>query len=134
MHPTSRSRAVTRAALEGDERARTVFAEAGHLLGRTLAGVVNVLDPELVVVLGEGVAAWQFWAPGFESALRASLVPGKRGVEVAVETWQDDRWAQGAAALVLATPFDSDGVAGEQGRLVRERLVANSRIAEGTSR
>ena len=126
--------AVTRAAVDGDARARDIFAEAGHLLGRTLAGVVNVLDPELVVVLGEGVAAWEFWAPGFESALRASLVPGKRGVEVDVETWQDDRWAQGAAALVLATPFDSDGVAGEQGRLVRERLVANSRIPEGASR
>jgi hypothetical protein len=44
-------------------------------------------------------------------------------VAVAVETWQDESWAQGAAALVLATPFDSDGVAGDQGRLVRARLV-----------
>jgi hypothetical protein len=55
-------------------------------------------------------------------------VPGKRGVDVAVETWQDDRWAQGAAALVLATPFDSDGVAGEQGRLMRERLVSTAGV------
>ena len=42
---------------------------------------------------------------------------------MAVEGWQDDRWAQGAASLVLATPFDADGVSGEQGRLVRARLV-----------
>jgi len=27
---------------------------------------------------------------------------------------------------VLATPFDSDGLAGDQGRLVRERLVEQS--------
>jgi predicted NBD/HSP70 family sugar kinase len=118
--------AVRHAAEVGDDRARRVFEDAGRLLGRTLAGVINVLDPELVVVLGEGVESWEFWAPSFEPALRASLVPGKRGVDVAVETWQDDRWAQGAAALVLATPFDSDGVAGEQGRLMRERLVSTA--------
>ncbi|WP_223694032.1 ROK family transcriptional regulator [Leifsonia poae] len=119
---------VRAAASAGDERAKIIFAEAGRLLGRTLAGVVNVLDPELVVVLGEGVEAWEHWSPSFEPALRAALVPGKRGVEVAVETWQDDRWAQGAAALVLATPFDSDGVAGEQGRLMRERLVSSAGV------
>ena len=63
------------------------------------------------------------WAYGFEPAFRSALMPSRRGIRVAVETWQDESWAQGAAALVLATPFDSDGVAGEQGRLVRERLV-----------
>ncbi len=114
------------AADAGDERAQAIFASAARLLGRVLAGVVNVLDPELVVLLGEGVEAWRHWEGTFEPALRASLVPGKRGVAVTVETWRDDRWAQGAAALVLATPFDSDGIAGEQGRLVRERLVATA--------
>lgn len=116
------------AADAGDAEAQRLYTEAGHLLGRALAGVVNVLDPELVVLLGEGVEAWTHWATGFEPALRASLVPGKRGVAVAVETWQDDRWAQGAAALVLATPFDSDGIAGEQGRLVRERFVTTAGV------
>jgi predicted NBD/HSP70 family sugar kinase len=109
----------------GNEEAREIFAHAGHTLGRALAGAVNLLDPEVVVLLGEGVQAWPHWASTFDRALRNALVPGKRGTPVAVETWQDDRWAQGAAALVLATPFDSDGVAGEQGRLVRERLVAS---------
>ncbi len=109
---------------EGDSQAQALFSQAGHLLGRVLAGVVNLLDPEIVILLGEGVAAWRHWSYGFEPALRAALMPRNRGVEVAVETWQDDRWAQGAAALVLATPFDAQGRAGEQGRLVRERLAA----------
>jgi hypothetical protein len=43
-----------------------------------------------------------------------------------VETWQDESWAQGAAAIVLATPFDSEDVAGDQGRLVRARFVEQS--------
>jgi len=108
----------------GNTEAREIFAHAGHQLGRAMAGAVNLLDPEVVVLLGEGVQAWSHWQDGFDAALRSALVPGKRGVTVEVERWDDDRWAQGAAALVLATPFDAQGVAGDQGRLVRERLVA----------
>lgn len=115
--------ALRAAADAGNVEATQIFGEAGHLLGRALAGVVNILDPEIVIVLGEGTEAWKYWSFGFEVALRSSLLPSRRGVPVAVESWQDESWAQGAAALVLATPFDSDDVAGDQGRLVRRRLV-----------
>lgn len=116
-----------RAAADADDpRATAIFSEAGHLLGRALAAVVHVLDPEIVIVLGEGTTAWRHWSYGFEPALRSALMPSRRGLAVEVETWQDESWAQGAAALVLATPFDADGLAGEQGRLVRERLVEQS--------
>lgn len=114
----------------GNAGAAEIFGNAGHVFGRALAGAINLFDPAIVVLLGEGVQAWPHWAPTFERALRSALVPGKRGTPVVVESWQDDRWAQGAAALVLATPFDADGVAGEQGRLVRERMVA---LAEATA-
>jgi len=109
----------------GDPVAQRIFAEAGHVLGRALAGVVNILDPEVVIILGEGVDSWRHWMYGFEPSFRACLVPSKRGTPVAVETWQDDRWAQGAACLVLGTPFDADGRSGDQGRWVRERLSAS---------
>ncbi|MFP3415920.1 hypothetical protein SB773_31250, partial [Bacillus sp. SIMBA_074] len=92
----------------------------GHLLGRVVAGIVNVIDPEILIVLGEGVDSWRHWSFGFEPAFRAGLIPRNRAIPVAVESWQDDRWAQGAAALVLSTPFDAQGRSGEQGRLVRE--------------
>ncbi len=114
----------------GNAGAVEIFANAGHVFGRALAGAINLLDPSIVVLLGEGVQAWPHWAGAFEKALRNALVPGKRGTSVVVESWQDDRWAQGAAALVLATPFDADGVAGEQGRLVRERMVATTGASE----
>ncbi len=112
----------------GNDDALEIFAHAGHTFGRALAGAVNLFDPDIVVLSGEGVEAWNHWAATFEGALRGALVPGKRGTPVLVERWLDDRWAQGAAALVLATPFDSQGVAGEQGRLVRERLVAAAEV------
>ncbi len=115
--------ALRDAAASGDTAAAAIFSEAGHLLGRTLAGLVHALDPEIIIVLGEGTTDWAHWSFGFEPAFRAALMPSRRGVAVAVESWQDDSWAQGAATLVLATPFDADGVAGEQGDLVRQRLV-----------
>ncbi|CAN5305705.1 ROK family protein [soil metagenome] len=121
--------ALRAAADAGDSAAAEVFSQAGHLLGRALAGIVHTLDPEIVILLGEGTASWQHWAYGFEPALRSALLPTRRGVGVAVETWQDESWAQGAAALVLATPFDSGGLAGRQGELVRARLQRTSTSA-----
>jgi predicted NBD/HSP70 family sugar kinase len=104
--------------------AARVYADAGELLGRALAGVVHTVDPEIVVILGEGIDAWQHWEPGFELAFRRHLMPARRGLTYVVEPWADDKWALGAAALVLASPFDVVGTSGDQGRLVRERLHA----------
>lgn len=47
---------VTNAALAGDDVARGILAAVGRRLGRGAAGLVNVLDPEVVVV-GGGVIA-----------------------------------------------------------------------------
>ncbi|HEY8589709.1 MAG TPA: ROK family transcriptional regulator [Naasia sp.] len=118
--------ALREAADAGDQDAAAIFSEAGHLLGRTVAGIVHTVDPEIVIILGEGTASWRHWSFGFEPALRSALLPYRRGLAVAVESWQDESWAQGAAALVLSTPFDSGDLAGDQGRLVRERLVEQS--------
>ncbi|PZG18605.1 ROK family transcriptional regulator [Nonomuraea aridisoli] len=115
--------ALGRAGAAGDRAAAGVFAGAATILGRATAGLVNIVDPEVVVVLGEGTADWPLWHDGFESGLRSQLYPGRRDIPVEVEGWDDTSWAQGAAALVLATPFDAVGAAGEQGRLVRARLI-----------
>lgn len=115
--------ALRNAAHRADTAALDLYRNVGHILGRAVAGVVNTLDPEVIVIQGEGAESWQYWSEGFEPAIRACLIPRKRGIPIVVEGWQDDRWAQGAASLVLSTPFDADGVSGEQGRLVRERLI-----------
>lgn len=124
--------ALTRAADAGDLEAQRIFSEAGHTLARVLAGVVQIFDPEIVILLGEGTTAWTHWQFGFEPEFRSCLLPSRRGVPVALEAWTDESWAQGAACLVLATPFDSVGVAGEQGRLVRSRLSELRTLEGGT--
>lgn len=112
---------LSRAADAGEPAARAVYAEAGTLLGRTLAGAVHLLDPEVVVLLGEGIDAWAHWEDAFETSFRRHLMPARRDVRVLVEPWTEDQWAVGAASLVLASPFDG-GATGRQGELVRARL------------
>ncbi|WP_072314515.1 ROK family transcriptional regulator [Agrococcus sp. Marseille-P2731] len=113
---------LVRRADDGEEPAQRVFGEAGRTLGRTLAGLVNVIDPQAVVLTGEGMPGWRHWTFGFEPAFRGGLLPQRRELRVEIETWQEDRWAQGAAALVLGTPFEAD--AGTQSRRVRARMAA----------
>ena len=37
----------------GITTAQSIFANAGHLLGRALSGVVNLMDPEVLIIMGE---------------------------------------------------------------------------------
>lgn len=108
----------------GDRGAQAVFAEAGATLGRAVATVVNLLDPELVLLSGEGIRAWPHLADAFDSAFREQLFPPVADVAVEVDPWDDARWARGAAALVFRSTFtaslDERAVEGD----VRERLGA----------
>jgi len=126
--PRGTTKGLARAAARQDNAALAIYAEAGRLLGRTLAGLVHTLDPELVVLMGEGMSEWSYWERGFEDAFRRHLLPARRGVRCVVESWTEDQWAVGAASLVLASPFDAQS-AGAQGDLVRARLQGAPRLA-----
>lgn len=114
------------AATAGNAWAQQIFAEAAIVLGRTLAGMVHLLNPEVLVILGEGVGAWEFWAGSFEESFRKHLIPARRHLAYLTEDWDEDTWALGAASLILASPFDTGNVTGTQGRLIRERLHAHA--------
>jgi glucokinase len=65
---------VVARASEGDPVAQQVVEQAGSCLGRALAAVVTVLDPE-VVVLGGGLAeAGPVWWEPMEQAMREELI------------------------------------------------------------
>ena len=96
---------LRRKASGGDPGAAAIFARAGSLLGRSVAGLVNILSPQLVLISGEGTQGWAHYTEAFEEALRANLFPPLRNVEVEVDPWDDAKWAIGAAALVLRATF-----------------------------
>jgi glucokinase len=69
-------RVVAARAQAGDLAARRAIAEGAEILGITLGGLLNVLDPQALVI-GGGVAELDdlWWGP-LEAALRANPLPG----------------------------------------------------------
>ena len=121
---------LRRKAAAGDAGALALFAEAGAVLGRAVAGLVNVLSPQLILVSGEGTQGWSYYAPSFDAALRTNLFPAFRNVEVEVDPWDDAKWAIGAAALVLRATFTPLVDGREDELAMRAWLRAEPRPAE----
>lgn len=94
---------------EGDEVALAVMREGGEVLGRHLASLMNVIDPEVIVVGGEAVA----YGDALFGPLRESLAKyAFRMPPPLLLDWEDNSWARGAAALVTQKLFDFETSAG----------------------
>lgn len=106
----------------GDAKAREIYARAAGVLARAVAALVTVLDPEVVIVLGEGATAWPHWDAAFRAGLAGAIPAPMSETPIEVEPWDDSAWAQGAAAIVLATPLDLAGPAGLQTEQVLARF------------
>lgn len=86
----------------GDVDARRVFTQAGVSLGRAIAALVNLINPPLVILSGEGIIASDL----FMDALRAELnkdafSTAAADCTVLVRPLPDETWARGAAATML---------------------------------
>ena len=96
-------RHVAEAALQGDSIATNIFAEVGRRLGEGIAGLVNILDPEAVVV-GGGVAEVGdlLLVPARDAFLASVEAPDHRpAVPLLPAALGNDAGAVGAAALAL---------------------------------
>jgi glucokinase len=94
---------VTRAAREGDEAAVGILAEVGRRLGEGIAGLVNILDPELVVVGGGAVEAGDLLLEPARRAFAAAVEAREHRPEVPIVPARlgPEAGAVGAAALAL---------------------------------
>jgi glucokinase len=99
-------RHASRAAAEGDEHAMAIFQQVGFRLGEGIAGLVNVLDPELVVVGGgvaeEGDLLLEPARQAFRDTVEA--VDRRPEVPIVVAELGNEAGAIGAAALALEIP------------------------------
>jgi predicted NBD/HSP70 family sugar kinase len=87
----------------GDRRALRAVADAGEAVGLALSAVVNVLNPELVVVGGELAAAGEALLDPIRVTIRRhSLVGAATTAKVIAGVLGDRAEVLGAAALILA--------------------------------
>ena len=94
---------VTEAARGGDVPARAVLAEVGRRLGEGIAGLVNVLDPQIVVVGGGAIRAGDLLLEPAREAYRRSVegFDHRPAVPIVAAMLGNDAGAVGAASLAL---------------------------------
>jgi glucokinase len=91
---------ATELAHDGDPVARDVVARIGHYLGVGIANVVNVLNPEVVVVGGGVIAAGELLlAPARAVVAERALAPSRDQVEIRATRFGDASGMIGAAIL-----------------------------------
>ena len=93
---------------EGEAGALSVYSAAGEMLGRGIANLINIFNPELIIIGGEGVRAGDLLFEQMRASIAKNVMPGlAEDTEIKIELWNDDAWARGAAGLVLRELFES---------------------------
>ena len=87
----------------GNAAARSIFHRAGRYLALGLANVVNLFDPELIILSGERMRYDYLYANETLAEMQAmALNTGRPLPRVEIHAWGDLLWAHGAAALALS--------------------------------
>jgi glucokinase-like ROK family protein len=95
-------------AIRGENVVQEIFAQSGRLLGQSIANLINIFNPERILINGEGVRAGSWLFNPMHAAIDEHTMPSLRqDVSILVEPFGDDAWARGAASLVLHELFES---------------------------
>ncbi|MFC4059611.1 ROK family protein [Planomonospora corallina] len=89
-------------AADGDPVASAVLAEGAAALGEAVGGLMNVIDPEVVVVGGGVAGCGPAWWDALRAAVREQTLPALRDVPVVPAALGGDAALLGAARLALA--------------------------------
>lgn len=96
-------RAVVALAEAGDPTAREVVELGGAAVGSAIGGLVNVLDPDVVVVGGGVTGAGERWWDALRDSVRLEVLPSLVDTPVLPSGLGTDAALIGAAALAWAT-------------------------------
>lgn len=96
------SDAIVAAACAGDQYAVELLSEAGYKLGKGIAILIHILNPEIIVLSGRGAMAGKLWLTPIQQALNEHCIP-RIAANTTIELSQLDYQAEliGAAALVM---------------------------------
>jgi glucokinase len=97
---------VTQAAREGDAVSIAILADVGHWLGVGIGGLVNILDPEIVVMAGGVAEAGDLLLDPARRAYRDTVEAAEMRPDVPIVLAElgNHTGVVGAAALVLEAP------------------------------
>jgi predicted NBD/HSP70 family sugar kinase len=91
----------------GNEAARTIFRRAGRYLSVGLANVIQLFDPELIILSGERMQYDYLYSDEVLADMhKLTLNDGREPCRIEIHAWGDLVWARGASALALAAVTD----------------------------
>ena len=97
-----RTKEIVRMALEGDERAIRVVEEAGLAVGRSIAAITNLINPQTIIVGGPLTGLGDMLLGPIRSALKRYAVPMiMETTDLVMSSLGERAEALGGAALVL---------------------------------
>jgi glucokinase-like ROK family protein len=101
-HYEEASESITTAVHEGDRFAVELFSEAGYNIGRGVAILIHILNPELIILSGRGSTAGKIWQAPIQQALNEHCIPRlavNTGIEMSTLGYEAE--LIGAAVLVM---------------------------------
>ncbi len=92
---------IKQAADAGDKEAMDSFNEAGRAMGQGLAGLINIFNPEKIVLGGPLSMAGEYLLPAIKETVKMHVFPEiNKQVEIAISPFGPDASLIGAIAIV----------------------------------
>jgi len=93
---------IMKAAQKGDQLAIELFSEAGYNIGKGVAILIHLLNPETIILSGRGSLAGKIWKAPIQQALNEHCIPRlAANTEVELSSLGYDAELIGSAALVM---------------------------------
>lgn len=100
--PEENLTALFNKAKAGDATAQSIFHRAGRMFAMGLANMINIFDPELIILSGERMQFDYLYADEVMESMKNSAVQIDAPTpEVRIHKWGDLMWAKGAAAFAM---------------------------------
>jgi predicted NBD/HSP70 family sugar kinase len=101
-HPEKAFQIIVAAAGKGDKFAVEILSEAGYNIGRGVAILIHLLNPEAVILSGRGSSAGKIWQAPIQQALNEHCIPRLSvNTEIEISALGYNAELTGAAALVM---------------------------------
>lgn len=101
-HVEETFKTIINAAIKGDKFAVELLSEAGYNIGRGVAILIHLLNPQLVILSGRGSAAGKIWMAPIQQAINEHCIPKiSENTNVQISSLGYEAELIGAAALVM---------------------------------
>ncbi|WP_236975837.1 ROK family protein [Membranihabitans maritimus] len=93
---------IMNAAKRGDRVAINLLSDIGYTIGRGVAILIHLLNPEMIILSGRGAEAGRLWVAPIQQALNEHCIPKiSEGIKLEISNLGYEAGLIGAAALVM---------------------------------